>query len=96
MQRVLGDAMRGEVLEMLGGGERLNMSRLALNLSHYVNGVALRHREVSSDMFPQYEIHQITNGVHSLDWTSPSFRRLFDRYIPGWRSDSMMLDAPPS
>jgi starch phosphorylase len=76
---------------MLGGGERLNMTRLALNLSHYVNGVALRHREVSSNMFPHYEIHKITDGVHSLNWTGPSFRQLFDRYIPGWRSDSIML-----
>ena len=88
---VLGDALPAEVLQMLSGGERLNMTRLALNLSHFVNGVALRHREVSSGLFPQHEIHQITNGVHSLNWTSPSFRRLFDQHIPGWRNDSMML-----
>jgi starch phosphorylase len=91
VQHILGDAIPTQVLQMLGGGERLNMTRLALNLSHYVNGVALRHREVSSQLFPEYEIHQITNGVHSLTWTSNAFRALFDRCIPGWRNDPVML-----
>lgn len=89
--RVLGSPVRRDVLEMLGGRDRLNMTQLALNLSHYVNGVALRHREVSSALFPRYEIHQITNGVHARSWTSPPFVALFDRLIPGWRDDPLML-----
>ncbi len=89
--RVLGKFVAREVLDMLGGRDRLNMTHLALNLSHYVNGVALRHREVSSELFPQYEIHQITNGVHARTWTSSPFMALFDRYIPGWRTDPLML-----
>ena len=89
--RMLGNFVSGEVLEMLGGRDRLNMTHLALNLSHYVNGVALRHQEVSSELFPRYEIHQITNGVHARTWTSTPFRALFDRHIPGWRNDPVML-----
>ena len=89
--RMLGSFVSGEVLEMLGGRDRMNMTHLALNLSHYVNGVALRHQEVSSELFPRYEIHQITNGVHARTWTSPPFRALFDRHIPGWRNDPVML-----
>lgn len=91
VRRVLGDALPRELLEMLGGRDRLNMTQLALDLSHYVNGVARRHREVSRDMFPAYEIHQITNGVHSRTWTSPPFTALFDRHMPGWRDDPFML-----
>ena len=91
VSQVLGDVVPPDVLEMLGGRDRLNMTHLALNLSHYVNGVALRHREVSSELFPRYEIHQITNGVHSRTWTSAPFVALFDRFIPGWRTDPMML-----
>ena len=91
VSRVLGDFVPRDVFEMLGGRDRLNMTHLALNLSHYVNGVALRHQEVSSDLFPQYEIHQITNGVHARTWSSSSFRALFDRHIPGWRDDPLML-----
>lgn len=91
VSRVLGDFVGREIVEMLGGRDRVNMTYLALNLSHYVNGVALRHREVSSDLFPRYEIHQITNGVYARAWTSPSFTTLFDRQIPGWRDDPVML-----
>lgn len=91
VRSVLGDAVPSGVLDMISGGDRLNMTRVALNLSHYVNGVALRHREVSNEMFPGYEIHQITNGVHSRTWTSRSFKALFDRRIPGWRQDPLML-----
>jgi starch phosphorylase len=91
VSQVLGNVVPRDVLEMLGGRDRLNMTQLALNLSHYVNGVALRHREVSSDLFPRYEIHQITNGVHARTWTSPAFMPLFDRRIPGWRVDPLML-----
>ncbi len=91
VQRVLGDAAPPEVLEMLAGREGLDMTRLALDVSHYVNGVALRHREVSSTLFPGYDIHQITNGVHSRTWTSDPLKELFDKHMPGWREDPMML-----
>ena len=90
-RRVLGDAAPPEVLEMLAGPGAFDMTRLALDVSHYVNGVALRHREVSSALFPGYEIHQITNGVHSRTWTSSPMKELFDKHMPGWRDDPMML-----
>ena len=90
-RRVLGPLATPDVVAMLGGSERLNMTALALNMSHYVNGVALRHREVSTAMFPAYEIHQITNGVHARTWMSPPLAALFDSTIPGWRSDPLML-----
>ncbi|MDD5707293.1 MAG: alpha-glucan family phosphorylase, partial [Kiritimatiellae bacterium] len=69
----------------------LNMTYLALRLSHYVNGVAKKHAEVSQHMFARYRIEAITNGVHVPTWTAPSFRELFDRHIPGWREDAFML-----
>ena len=58
------------------------MTRLALFFSHYINGVAKKHGEVSREMFPGYAIGAITNGVHSHTWTSESFRKLYDQHIP--------------
>lgn len=69
----------------------LNMTFLALNLSHYVNGVAKKHGEVSRLMFAGYAIDAITNGVHSATWTAPPFQALYDRHIPGWREDNFSL-----
>jgi starch phosphorylase len=69
----------------------LNMTFLALTLSHYVNGVAKRHRDVSQQLFSKYRIDAITNGVHAATWATPAFQALFDRHIPGWREDNLSL-----
>ena len=79
------------VLKQYGGKEKLNMTLLALNLSTYVNGVAKRHQEISSKMFTGYEIHAITNGVHSHTWTGEVYRKLFDKYLPGWVIEPELL-----
>jgi starch phosphorylase len=72
-------------------GGVLNLTYLALNLSHYVNGVAMKHGEVSRQMFGGHTIDAITNGVHAATWTADEFQALFDRYIPGWRLDNFSL-----
>ena len=75
----------------------LNMTYLALNLSHYVNGVARKHGEVSrhllqpKDAFHHYQIDHITNGVHLATWAAQPFAELFDRHVPGWREDNDSL-----
>ena len=84
VRQVLNHPIDEATLKHLAGEDNLNMTRLALNLSEYVNGVAERHAEVSQRMFPSYHIHAITNGVHPFTWTAESFRKLYDRYLPGW------------
>ena len=69
----------------------LNMTYLGLNMSHYVNGVAKKHGEVSRQMFAGYHIDAITNGVHAVAWTSPPFQALFDCRISDWRQDNFSL-----
>ncbi len=87
VREVLGEPVPLEVLKGLAGQENLNMTLLALNLSEYVNGVAKKHGEVSRNMFPGYKINAITNGVHSYTWTCESFKRLYDKYLPGWANE---------
>ncbi|HUI74444.1 MAG TPA: alpha-glucan family phosphorylase [Candidatus Acidoferrum sp.] len=70
---------------------KLNMTYLGLRCSGYVNGVAMRHGEISQGMFPDYPIHAITNGVHAVTWTSKPFQDLFDHHIPEWRKDNLYL-----
>ncbi len=80
-----------ELLKDLAGKNELNMTMLAMNLSRYINGVAKRHGEVSQNMFPGFEIHAITNGIHPFTWCSPYFVELFDRYLPGWANEPELL-----
>jgi starch phosphorylase len=90
-RRVLGPRREFEMKDVFCCEGALNMTFLALNLSHYVNGVAKRHGDVSQQIFSRYRIDSITNGVHAATWMSPHFQRLFDRYIAGWREDHFSL-----
>jgi len=87
----LGDFMPIESLKTIGGQDRLNMTLLALNLSHYINGVGKKHGSVSQEMFPGYYIDSITNGIHSSTWVCENFKGLFDKYIQGWKNDPFSL-----
>jgi len=91
VDRIMDSMIPKTILQQLGGSDRLNMTRLALNLSEYINGVAMRHAEISRSMFPGYRVHAITNGVHPFTWTSPGFRRVFDHYLAGWCHEPELL-----
>lgn len=91
VQRVMGDLIELPELQRLAGPERLNLTRLALNLSEYVNGVAKRHAEVSEHLFPGYRVHAVTNGVHPYTWTCESFIKLYDHYLPRWCHEPEIL-----
>src|ERR1700733_7439587 len=90
--RILGPEV-AHLLERMGGCHdgMLNMTYVALASSRFVNGVAMQHGKISREMFPDYSIDAITNGVHAATWTAPSFRALFDRHIPFWREDNLRL-----
>lgn len=91
-ERILGQGRDYLNAEDFAPGKRaLNMTYLALNLSHYVNGVAKKHGEVSNLMFAGYHIDAITNGVHAQTWASEPIQELFDRYISGWKQDNFSL-----
>ena len=99
--RILGPDRAG-VLERLGCYHEglLNVTYIALRFARFVNGVALQHGKVSRQMFPDYTIDSITNGVHATTWTSPAMQSIFDRTIPRWRTDNLYLrnaiDIPES
>lgn len=91
VNQVLDGYMQPGVIRSLAGDDRMNMTRLALNLSESINGVTKRHAEVSQKLFPEYHVRGITNGVHPFTWTSPAFSRLYDEYLPGWCHEPEML-----
>jgi len=57
------------------------MTYLALNHSNYINGVTIKHKEVSRDMFSDYPIESITNGVHHLFWTNDYLKDVYNKYL---------------
>ncbi|HLW91639.1 MAG TPA: alpha-glucan family phosphorylase [Roseiarcus sp.] len=91
VQRVLDDYLEIDELKLLAGQDRLNMTRLALNLSGFVNGVSERHAETASHIFPGYRVRAITNGVHPATWTHPNFARLYQENFPHWAHEPEAL-----
>lgn len=91
VEQVLGDFVDRPTLRRLAGDDALNMTRLALNTSEYVNGVAKRHAETSRQLFPGYQVRAVTNGVHPFAWTHPAFAKLYDAHLRGWCHEPELL-----
>lgn len=74
--------------------DRFHMTVLAMNLAANVNGVALRHGQVSrslwQDLWPgrpedEVPIGAVTNGVHVGTWMANPVMTLLDRHLgEGW------------
>ena len=90
-ERMLPSFVDLDTLKRLAGDDRLNMTRLALNLADYVNGVARRHAETTEHMFPGYRIHAVTNGVHLGTWAHPAFATLYTERFPQWQHEPEIL-----
>lgn len=88
------DVFRDELpsnIKEFGGKKELNMTVLAMNLSRYRNGVAKKHGEISRQMFPNYNVDYITNGIHLPFWVSKPIRKIFDKKWPNWKSVPSVL-----
>jgi starch phosphorylase len=91
VHQVLGDQWSTELHAECCLNGTLNMTYLALFFARYINGVAMHHGQISRNMFPNYPINSITNGVHAVTWTSAPFQDLYDRHFPEWRRDNLYL-----
>jgi starch phosphorylase len=80
-----------KVKEYGGQANCLNMTKLAISLSDYQNGVSKKNAEAAREIFPDKKIDYITNAVHLGSWTSGSFKGLYDRHFPGWEENPEKL-----
>ncbi len=71
--------------------QELNTLDLGMYFSGFINGVSKRHQELLENIFPTQKIEAITNGVNSVFWTGPEFRKLFDDNLAGWRENNSLL-----
>jgi starch phosphorylase len=71
--------------------EMFDLTAFVMYFSRTANGVSKRHAEITHDMFPDYQIGAITNGVHAGMWVVPPLGELLDRHCRGWRRDNRYL-----
>lgn len=84
---------RHEFLDLglkVNDSQNFNMTVLALALAGWKNGVSELHGSVTRSIFnnlwpgvPEDEvpITHITNGIHTLTWLPPEFKRLYVKYL---------------
>lgn len=91
---VTGGKFLSEKIKELAGQDRLNMTRLALSLSGYINAVSLRHADVcrAMDIFSGKQIDYITNGIHPETWAVPPMMDFFDDYLHNWRFEPAVFE----
>ncbi|MEF8882960.1 MAG: alpha-glucan family phosphorylase, partial [Halapricum sp.] len=87
LEDLLGDFIPIETVREHNPKGMVHTTRLALNLSRYVNGVAKRHQEVSREMFPEHAeaIDAVTNGAHVPTWVGDHIAEVFDEHMRNWR-----------
>jgi starch phosphorylase len=91
VRRILGDIIELDRLKEFAGLDLLNMTHLALSLSGYVNGVALRHAETAQSMFPGHRVRAITNGAHVPTWMHGKIAKVVEKHLPHWASEPVSL-----
>lgn len=91
VEKVFKDRFPKKLLHLGSQKGELNMTLLAMNCSRYINAVAQKHGETTREMFPNYEIDAITNGIHLPFWVSKPIQRIFDRKWPNWKSKPNVL-----
>ena len=84
--KVAGDNLPWHITK-LASEKELHMTILGMSLSHYIFGVSQKHGLVSQNMFPQFQIGAITNGVHHRTWIGTELANLYDKFLPEWVHD---------
>jgi len=69
----------------------MNMTRFSLFTSKFSNGVSSRHSQVTAEMYPEFPVGSVTNGIHSTSWVSSYMAEVFDTNILGWRQNPSSL-----
>lgn len=90
-QSIANDYIDLDTLKTVAGGNELNMTCLALNLSGRINGVSTQHQKIAKQQYPSFKVDAITNGVHPSTWVCPSFANLYSNYLPEWRHQPAVL-----
>ncbi len=91
VRKVLGNYFREELPQWIGE-DRLNMTKLGMHFSNYINAVSEKHGEVTREMFPTKEIDHITNGVHIMTWVHRRLESLFRSYFSDFNHSPVVLE----
>lgn len=88
--KIAGDNLPWHI-QKIASEKELHMTILGMSMSKYIFGVSQKHGKVSQNMFPQFKIGAITNGVHHRTWIGTELANIYDKFIPDWFMDPLAL-----
>lgn len=66
--------------------DHFSVTMFAMRCSTLANAVSKLHGQKAKDIWPDYNLMPITNGVHLPAWVAPELQALWDTTIPDWRT----------
>lgn len=72
-------------------GDELHLTKFGLRNAKYSNGVSKLHGQVSSNMFPEFKIDFVTNGIHANTWAGSATSEVLKRFVKGWEKSPGLL-----
>ncbi|MEI6478303.1 MAG: alpha-glucan family phosphorylase [bacterium] len=63
----------------------LSVTMLAMRVSQMSNAVSRLHAKKAVEMWPDFKLESVTNGVHLPVWVAPELQHLWDQAYPLWR-----------
>lgn len=76
--------------EILDHGS-LNMGKMAMHFSGFINGVSKKHAVVSRKIFFEPRIKAISNGINLNFWVFSSFKKIYNQEFSGWETNNKLL-----
>lgn len=64
------------------------MTNLALKVSRQSNAVSKLHALKAVDLWPDYKLESVTNGVHLPAWVAPELQEIWENKMPNWQNNS--------
>lgn len=64
------------------------MTMSAMRSASMSNAVSRLHAQKARDIWPDYRLLPITNGVHLPMWVTPELQQIWDEHMPNWRTQT--------
>jgi len=73
--------------------DRFAMAILAMRMSNRSNAVSKLHAKKAKDLWPDFSLQAVTNGVHLPAWIAPELQMLYTKYAPQWLAATSQMNS---
>ena len=71
--------------------DSFSMVMLAMRMARVSNAVSAVHAKKAAELWPDFKLKAITNGVHLPAWVSPELQLIWEQAMPDWKNRTSNL-----